>query len=77
MPAETRPDDPNQIIYAAWRAESARLVGALTRITRDVSRAEDLAQDALVAALEQWPAAGVPDNPVAWLMTIAKRRDVD
>ena len=77
MPAETRPDDPNQIIYAACRADSARLVGALTRITRDVSLAEDLAQDALVAALEQWPATGVPDNPVAWLMTIAKRRAVD
>jgi predicted RNA polymerase sigma factor len=60
VPAETRPGDPNQAIYAAWRAESARLVGALTRMTRDVSLAEDLAQDALVAALEQWPATGVP-----------------
>ncbi len=74
VPAETR---PNQAIYAAWRAESARLVGALTRMTRDVSLAEDLAQDALVAALEQWPATGVPDNPVAWLMTTAKRRAID
>ena len=63
-----------EAITAAWRAESARLVGALTRITRDVDLAEDLAQDALVAALEQWPAAGVPDNPAAWLMTAAKRR---
>ncbi len=77
VPAETRPDDPNQAIYAAWRAESARLVGALTRMTRDVSLAEDLAQDALVAALEQWPATGIPDNPVAWLMTTAKRRAID
>ena len=77
MPAESRPDDPNQAVYAAWRAESARLIGALTRMTRDVSLAEDLAQDALVAALEQWPATGVPDNPVAWLMTIAKRRAID
>ena len=77
VPAETSPDDPNQAIYAAWRAESARRVGALTRMTRDVSLAEDLAQDALVAALVQWPATGVPDNPVAWLMTTAKRRAID
>jgi len=77
VPAETRPDDLNGAVYAAWRAESARLVGALTRMTRDVSLAEDLAQDALVAALEQWPATGVPDNPVAWLMTTAKRRAID
>lgn len=77
VPAEARPDDPNQAIYLAWRAESACLVGALTRMTRDVSLAEDLAQDALAAALEQWPASGVPDNPVAWLMTTAKRRAID
>lgn len=77
MPAETRPDDPTEAIYAAWRAESARLVGALTRMTRDVDLAEDLAQDALVAALEQWPATGVPENPSAWLMTTAKRRGID
>ena len=77
VPAETRPDDPNQAIYAAWRAESARLVGALTRMTRDVSLAEDLTQDALVAALEQWPFTGVPDNQGAWLMTTAKRRAID
>src|SRR4051795_10972576 len=57
--------------------ESARLVGALTRMTRDVELAEDLAQDALVAALEQWPIAGVPENPSAWLMTTAKRRGID
>jgi RNA polymerase sigma factor (sigma-70 family) len=77
VPEETRPGDPNQAVYAAWRAESARLIGALTRMTRDMSLAEDLAQDALVAALEQWPATGVPDNPVAWLMTTAKRRAID
>ncbi|SEC98965.1 RNA polymerase sigma factor, sigma-70 family [Nocardioides exalbidus] len=71
------PDDLQHVIAAAWRAESARLVGALTRMTRDVDLAEDLAQDALVAALEQWPATGVPDNPGAWLMTTAKRRGID
>ncbi|WP_395691328.1 RNA polymerase sigma factor [Nocardioides sp.] len=76
MPAEPR-TDPTEAVLAAWRAESARLVGALTRMTRDVDLAEDLAQDALVAALEQWPATGVPDNPGAWLMTTAKRRGVD
>ncbi|MBM7516879.1 RNA polymerase sigma factor [Nocardioides nitrophenolicus] len=64
-------------ITATWRAESARLVGALVRMTRDVELAEDLAQDALVAALERWPEDGVPDNPAAWLMTTAKRRAVD
>jgi RNA polymerase sigma factor (sigma-70 family) len=60
-----------------WRDESARLVGALTRMTRDLALAEDLAQDALVAALQQWPRDGVPDNPAAWLMQTAKRRAVD
>ncbi|WP_408897083.1 RNA polymerase sigma factor [Nocardioides sp. R1-1] len=64
-------------ITATWRDESARLVGALVRMTRDVDLAEDLAQDALVAALEQWPDRGVPDNPGAWLMTTAKRRGID
>ena len=77
MPAENTTDDPTEVVLTAWRAESARLVGALTRMTRDVMLAEDLAQDALVAALEQWPAAGVPENPGAWLMTTAKRRGVD
>lgn len=71
--AETTAD----AVTATWRAESARLVGALTRMTRDLELAEDLAQDALVSALEQWPAEGVPDNPAAWLMTAAKRRAVD
>jgi len=67
----------SEAITATWRAESARLVGALTRMTRDVGLAEDLAQDALVSALEQWPDAGIPGNPGAWLMTTAKRRAVD
>lgn len=72
MPATTA-----DAVTAAWRAESARLVGALTRMTRSVELAEDLAQDALVAALEQWPEGGIPDNPAAWLMTTAKRRGID
>jgi RNA polymerase sigma factor (sigma-70 family) len=70
-------DATTQAITAAWRAESGRLVGALTRMTRDVELAEDLAQDALLAAVEQWPTAGVPANPAAWLMTTAKRRGID
>ena len=65
------------IITTTWRHESATLVAALTRMTRDIGLAEDLAQDALVAALEQWPDGGVPRNPGAWLMTTAKRRAVD
>lgn len=69
--------DPADAITKVWRLESARLVGALVRMTRDVELAEDLAQDALVAALEQWPGTGVPDNPAAWLMTTAKRRGID
>lgn len=77
MPAQTTTGDAQQAIVAAWRAESARLVGALTRMTRDVDLAEDLAQDALVAALEQWPVTGIPANPGAWLMTTAKRRGID
>ncbi|MGA2009844.1 MAG: RNA polymerase sigma factor [Solirubrobacteraceae bacterium] len=67
----------HRAIDAVWRIESARLIAGLTRIVRDVSVAEDLAQDALVAALQQWPRSGVPDNPGAWLMTTAKRRGVD
>ncbi|RNM15061.1 RNA polymerase sigma factor [Nocardioides pocheonensis] len=68
---------PADTVTTTWRREAAVLVAALTRMTRDVGLAEDLAQDALVAALEQWPAVGVPDNPGAWLMTTAKRRAVD
>jgi RNA polymerase sigma factor (sigma-70 family) len=70
-------DTTTEAIIAAWRADSARLVGALTRMTRDVALAEDLAQDALLAALEQWPTDGVPTNPTAWLITTAKRRGID
>jgi RNA polymerase sigma-70 factor (ECF subfamily) len=69
--------DTNRAIDAVWRIESARLIAGLTRIVRDVGLAEDLAQDALVAALQQWPEAGVPDNPGAWLMAVAKRRSID
>ncbi|WCB92013.1 hypothetical protein DSM104299_00694 [Baekduia alba] len=64
-------------IDAVWRIESPRLIAGLARMTRDVGRAEDLAQDALVAALERWPRDGVPDNPGAWLMATAKRRAID
>jgi len=64
-------------VTAVWREESARIVAALTRITRDLDLAEDLAQDALVSALETWPVDGGPTNPGAWLMTVAKRRAVD
>ena len=65
------------VIAAVWRQQSARVVAGLTRMTRDLSVAEDLAQDALVQALEQWPRDGLPDNPGAWLMSTAKRRAVD
>ena len=67
----------HRAIDAVWRIESARLIAGLTRIVRDVGLAEDLAQDALLAALDQWPESGVPDNPGAWLMTAAKRRAID
>ncbi|HEY9350893.1 MAG TPA: sigma-70 family RNA polymerase sigma factor [Acidothermales bacterium] len=66
-----------QAIDAVWRIESARLIAGLARVVGDVGLAEDLAQDALVAALEQWPESGVPDNPGAWLMAVARRRGVD
>jgi RNA polymerase sigma factor (sigma-70 family) len=74
----SRPDPAVQrTIEAVWRIEAARLIAGLARIVRDVGLAEDLAQDALVAALEQWPESGVPDNPGAWLMAVARRRGVD
>jgi RNA polymerase sigma factor (sigma-70 family) len=69
--------DIQSTIDAVWRIESARLIAGLARMVRDVGLAEDLAQDALVAALEQWPRSGVPRNPGAWLMAIAKRRAID
>ena len=67
----------HRAIDAVWRIESTRLIAGLTRIVRDVAVAEDLAQDALVAALEQWPESGIPENPGAWLMVTAKRRGID
>ena len=69
--------DTNSAIDAVWRIESARIIAGLTRIVRDVGLAEELAQDALVAALEQWPHSGIPDNPGAWLMAAAKNRAID
>jgi RNA polymerase sigma factor (sigma-70 family) len=71
--------DPSvhRAIDAVWRIESAKLIAALARITGDVGSAGDLAQDALLAALEQWPESGIPDNPAAWLMSVGKRRAVD
>jgi len=69
--------DIHRTIDAVWRIESAKLIAGLTRVVRDVGLAEDLAQDALLAALEQWPKSGVPDNPGAWLMAIGKRRAID
>jgi RNA polymerase sigma factor (sigma-70 family) len=69
--------DIHRTIDAVWRIESAKLIAGLTRMVRDVGLAEELAQDALVAALEQWPESGVPDKPGAWLMAIAKRRAID
>jgi RNA polymerase sigma factor (sigma-70 family) len=69
--------DAHRSIEAVFRIEAAKLIGGLTRMVRDVGLAEELAQDALVAALEQWPRAGVPDNPGAWLMTTAKHRAID
>ncbi len=69
--------DTHRAIEAAWRIESARLIAGLARIVRDVGLAEDLAQDALVIALEQWPEVGIPNNPGAWLMATAKHRAID
>ncbi|AKJ06880.1 RNA polymerase ECF family sigma subunit [Archangium gephyra] len=69
--------ETQRAIHAVWRIESARLIAGLTRFVRDVGLAEELAQDALVAALEQWPESGVPDKPGAWLMATAKRRAID
>jgi RNA polymerase sigma factor (sigma-70 family) len=69
--------ETHRAIEAVWRVEAARLIAGLARFVRDVGLAEELAQDALVAALEQWPAAGVPDSPGAWLMSVGKRRAID
>jgi RNA polymerase sigma factor (sigma-70 family) len=69
--------DAHRAIDAVWRIESARLIAGLARIVRDVGLAEEIAQDALVAALERWPESGIPDNPGAWLMATAKHRAID
>jgi len=69
--------DIGRVVEAVWRMESARIVGALTRMLRDVGIAEELAQDAMLQALESWPAGGVPDRPGAWLMQVAKHRALD
>ena len=69
--------ETHRAIDAVWRIESARLIGGLIRIVGDVDAAEDLAHDALVAALDRWPETGVPDNPGAWLMATARHRAVD
>jgi RNA polymerase sigma factor (sigma-70 family) len=69
--------DVPRVVDAVWRMESAKLIAALTRVTGDVGLAEELAQDAFVAALEQWPGSGVPDKPGAWLMATAKHRAID
>lgn len=81
MSSGTHPTNPQPGAHAAidavWRIESPRLIAGLMRITRDIAAAEDLAHDALVAALEQWPREGVPSNPGAWLMAVAKHRAID
>ena len=69
--------DTHRAIHAVFRIESARLIAGVARMVRDVGLAEELAQDALVTALEKWPASGIPDNPGAWLMATAKRRAID
>ncbi len=67
----------HRVVDAVWRMESARIVGALARVTGDVALAEELAQDAVLAALERWPRSGVPDKPGAWLTAAAKHRAID
>ena len=69
--------DTHRAIETVWRIESARVIAGLTRIVRDVGVAEELVQDALVAALEKWPESGIPENPGAWLMATAKHRAID
>src|SRR5277367_2251657 len=69
--------DIHRTIEAVWKIESTRLIAGIARVTRDIGIAEELAQDALVSALEVWPEEGIPENPGAWLMTAAKRRAID
>jgi RNA polymerase sigma-70 factor, ECF subfamily len=75
--ARSAGDEVGRVLDAVWRMESPKLIAALTRIVRDVGLAEDLAQDAMVAAVQQWPESGVPGNPAAWLMAVGKRRAID
>jgi len=77
MPTQIETAATHRVIDAVWRIESAKIIAGLTRIVRDVGLAEELAQDALVAALERWPESGIPDNPGAWLMATAKHRAMD
>ncbi len=77
MATDTHAADTHRAIDAVWRIEQAKLIAGLARMVRDVALAEELAQDALVAALEQWPTSGIPEKPGAWLMTTAKRRAID
>src|SRR5207245_407656 len=74
---ETSTTEAHRAIEVIWRIESARLIAGLARVVGDIGTAEELAQDALVAALEHWPAAGVPEKPGAWLMGTAKHRAID
>ena len=76
-PGDTAATETHRAIEAVWRIESAVLIARLARIVGDIGTAEELAQDALVAALEQWPASGVPEQPGAWLMGTAKHRAID
>src|SRR5512133_1147362 len=76
-PPVRREESVHRTLEAVWRMESAKIVATLARVLRDVGVAEDIAQDALVAAMEQWPHQGLPDKPAAWLMTTAKRRAID
>src|SRR5262245_25750548 len=69
--------DTHRAIDAVWRIESAKIIGGVARMVRDIGLAEELAQDALLAALEKWPETGIPDNPGAWLMAVAKNRALD
>jgi predicted RNA polymerase sigma factor len=69
--------DAHRVLEAVWRLEAARIIASLTRLVRDVGLAEELAQDALVAALDEWPKSGVPENPGGWLMLAAKHRAID
>src|SRR5690242_20577803 len=73
----SRSDVADRVLDTVWRMESPRLIATLTRLTRDVGLAEDMAQEAFLAAVQQWPVEGVPANPAAWLTAVAKRRAVD